>query len=158
MPNPWKHIDRDINEGTSHITLIAVLSIVALIFIAGLIIIASWLDFGVGWAVEPAQRQGVTNVKAEHEKFYTQRRGLESAVANIKVQETKINELKVVHGEDTSKWSAQARQDYKLSTEALQAMQFSYNSQCAEYQAAWDNFFHSSVAPDDLPRTCGYTQ
>jgi len=121
-------------------------------------IIGTRLNWWADWQNEPYDRTGVQNVKREYSWFYENRRGLEAAASSIQGTDAKIANLKAVHGDEVAQWPAAAKIEFQSLSDAQQSQIQGYNNLCASYLARWDNEFHSSVAPPDLPRSCEYAK
>jgi len=135
--------------------------ILFLALVAGFIlaqVAVRYLVLGGEWAKEPAELFSPDNVKSEYEWFYNHRRGLEAQSASIQTNRRRTGTLESTYGDDKATWPPTAQDEYMQLANIQAQLETAYNMACANYQARWDNVFHSIVAPPDIPRGCGLNQ
>lgn len=135
--------DRD---GNPHILriLVALLAVVT-----GLIIGGAQYSRWMGWQLEPIERTSVDNVKREADWFHQNAGFLKSQFANIGVVQRELSAMG-----DGSKLVGAKKDLWLQKNHDLSQAVTAYNNACGQYQAAFDNFFHGSVAPGNVPRDC----
>jgi hypothetical protein len=103
----------------------------------------------MGWQLEPIERTSVDNVKREADWFSQNAGFLKSQYANIGVIQRELAAM----GDGTKLVGAKKDLWLQKNKDLSQAT-IAYNNACGQYQAAFDNFFHGSVAPANVPRDC----
>lgn len=129
-----------------------------LLVVALLAVGARYIFTGAGWATLPAEKYSAENVQKEYEWFYQQHNAIRANRATVANLEKKKQNLFTLHGQDTSKWPFQAKDEFSQIGNQILQVQTSINSTCGQYSARWDNVFHSMAAPSNIPRTCELLQ
>lgn len=119
---------------------------------------ARYIATGAGWATLPAEKYSKENMEKEYEWYYKQHEGIRANRATISSLEKKKQSLFTLHGQDTSKWPFQAKDEFSQTSTQILQLQSAVNSACGAYTARWDNFFHNIAAPPNIPRTCEMIQ
>ena len=109
---------------------------------------------GAGWAALPADKYSVENVEKEYEWFYRMHRQIRASRQTLRDLEARKASFASLYGLDSARWPVTAQDEYKQVGQQVLQVQTAINGACGEYEARWDNFFHSMAAPSDIPRQC----
>lgn len=95
------------------------------------------------------------NILFQYEHFFDMYEGAKQQAANIKKQETSLEDLKVTYGEDALKWPKDVRQDSAFIRETISGLNMQYQSIVARYNADSSKLnrklFKDKSLPYELP-------
>ena len=62
--------------------------------------------------------------------------------------------MALAYGEDMTNWPQGKRDEYLQLQAQVTNLSTSYNAQCGQYNALWEDEWRSLPAPNDLPTHC----
>ena len=125
-----------------------------IIFGAFLVALLLLVTFGLNWFAKPLEMADPDNLSRLSRQANEAWSALKSKQANIAGLESKTADFTLTYGEDRLKWPQGKSEEFMQTRQQLQNLKISYNADCGQYNALWQDEWRSVVAPKDLPTKC----
>lgn len=96
----------------------------------------------------------VDNIKNLSKQANQSWEALDAKRSTIRTQQSDLETYKELYGDDYATWPQGKRNEYQQLQKIVSSLITSYNVQCAEYNALWQDEWRNLPAPDDLPTYC----
>lgn len=129
-----------------------------ILFIFGLALVVTVLGYLAGWFVSPLSVTSAAEVQRMSREANNEWQALKAKQASIANLENDARLMIALYGEDFSKWPQGKHEEYLQIQKQITNLKLSYNSECGQYRAMWNDEWRSLPAPDDLPTTCDFLE
>jgi hypothetical protein len=127
-----------------------------MIFIVGVVMVAMLGAYFLDWFSTPLELTSPDNLQRLSRQANDAWQALEAKQQTIINLEQQADLMVAAYGDDQSTWPQGKRDEYLQLMAQVTNLKASYNVQCGQYNAFWDDEWRGIPAPNDIPTSCQF--
>ncbi len=129
-----------------------------IMFYATILVVLGIVLYLVVWVFKPMEMTSPDNLARLSQEANDSWQALQAKRQSISGLESKASLMITLYGEDMAAWPQGKKDEYLQINQQIINLKISYNSDCGEYKAMWNDEWRAIPAPDDLPTTCEFLE